>query len=121
MPRVWQAHRLDIEEAALKHKVPVELIVATICAETSGRTDAIRIEPGYVSDLTTPHRVSCGLMQTLISTARQATGNSALSRDDSPTLLHRSTPAPRTSASSAPSPGGPTAQLAVHTTRAAST
>lgn len=82
VPRVLQAYGPDIEAAALKHKVPVELIVATICAETSGRSDAIRIEPGYVSDSATPHRVSCGLMQTLISTAREATGNSALVRDD---------------------------------------
>ena len=82
VPRVWQTYGPDIEAAAVKYRVPVELIVATICAESSGRSDAIRIEPGYVSDSATPQRVSCGLMQTLISTAREATGNDALVRED---------------------------------------
>jgi hypothetical protein len=34
------------------------------------------LEPGYTSDEATPHRVSIGLTQTLISTAREAMGMS---------------------------------------------
>lgn len=61
--------------------VPIELLVATACTEVLGdtrrfptpeaATRARREEPGYESDERTPHRVSVGLMQTLISTARQ--------------------------------------------------
>lgn len=82
VPRVWTAFGEDIRASARKYKVPVELIVATICTETSGREDAVRTEPGWISDEETPHRVSSGLMQTLISTARSATGNAVLTRDD---------------------------------------
>src|SRR5207253_652812 len=52
-------------------RVPCALIVATICTESGGKADAVRLEPGYVSDEQTPHKVSPGLMQTLISTARE--------------------------------------------------
>ena len=52
--------------------VPVELIIATSATETGGNPEKIRIEPGFISDARTPHRVSPGLMQTLISTARDA-------------------------------------------------
>lgn len=61
--------------------VPMELIVATICTESSGKLDIkAREEPGYISDEETPHRVSPGIMQTLISTARAALGNPAIDR-----------------------------------------
>jgi hypothetical protein len=63
---------------ATEQGVPVELVLATIATESAGgrRTvdDAIgarREEPGFVSDEATPHRVSVGLTQTLISTARE--------------------------------------------------
>lgn len=82
VPRVWKAFGAAICASARQYKVPVELIVATICTETSGREDAVRTEPGWTSDEQTPHRVSTGLMQTLISTARSATGNQSLTRDD---------------------------------------
>lgn len=82
VPRVWLAFGPAVAKAACLHKVPVELIVATICTESSGDPNAIRFEPGYVSDQATPDKVSPGLMQTLISTARSATGNAALSRND---------------------------------------
>lgn len=54
--------------------VPVELIIATICTESSGNPNALRKEPGcdLVDPERTPHRVSPGLMQTLLSTAREA-------------------------------------------------
>jgi hypothetical protein len=60
-----------IRRAALSHRVPAELIAATIATESSGKADSVRTEPGYVSDEATPHRLSVGLMQTLISTARE--------------------------------------------------
>lgn len=80
VPRVWNAFSPLILQSAAKHRVPVELIVATICTESSGRPGAEREEPGWQGDSVTPDRVSAGLMQTLISTARNATGNNALTR-----------------------------------------
>lgn len=82
VPRVWRDFGPMIEASARQHRVPVELIIATICTETSGRADAVRTEPGYVSDTATPDKVSPGLMQTLISTARSTTGNRTLTRAD---------------------------------------
>jgi hypothetical protein len=71
----------DFRPAARETGVPIELLVATACTEVLGDTrrfatpdaarKARREEPGYESDEKTPHRVSVGLMQTLISTARQ--------------------------------------------------
>ncbi len=51
--------------------MPVELIVATICTESSGDPSARREEKGFISEANTPHRISIGLMQMLISTARE--------------------------------------------------
>jgi hypothetical protein len=70
--RVWESYAGAINRTARARRVPCELIVATICTESGGRADAVRLEPGYVSDEQTPHRVSPGLTQTLISTAREA-------------------------------------------------
>jgi hypothetical protein len=70
--RVWNTHADAINQAAQQHDVPCVLIVATICTESGGDPDAIRLEPKYKSDEETPNQVSPGLMQTLISTARQA-------------------------------------------------
>lgn len=69
--RVWREFGASIEGWCNSAQVPVELVIATICTESGGRPDAERIEPGYVSERQTPHRVSVGLMQTLISTARE--------------------------------------------------
>jgi hypothetical protein len=82
VPRVWSRFGDAIVAAASRFNVPVELIVATICTETSGNPDAVRIEPGWQSDTATPGRVSAGLMQTLVSTARTVTGNASLTRQD---------------------------------------
>lgn len=68
--RVWEAYGDAINSTARAQRVPCALIVACICTESGGKADAIRLEPGYVSDEKTPHKVSPGLMQTLISTAR---------------------------------------------------
>lgn len=78
--RVWEAFGDDINAVARARKVPCELIIATICTESGGNPEAVRLEPGYTSDEATPHRVSVGLTQTLISTAREAMGMS-LDRD----------------------------------------
>lgn len=70
--RVWSEFGDDIRRWCMHFVVPAELIVATICTESGGIPAATRHEPGYVSDDRTPHRVSIGLMQTLISTARSS-------------------------------------------------
>lgn len=66
----------EIRAQARKSGVPVELIVATICTESAGSardrascTAAERKERGFRSEAATPHRISIGCMQTLISTA----------------------------------------------------
>ena len=76
----WAIHRAALEAAAQRFAVPVELLVATACTESGGRAAAVREEPGFISDRETPHRVSPGLMQTLISTAREALGEPGLDR-----------------------------------------
>lgn len=68
--RIWNLYAPAIQAWAGHFETPVELIVATICTETTGNPQVVRQEPGFVSDEATPHRVSVGLMQTLISTAR---------------------------------------------------
>jgi len=78
--QVWQRFGQAVQEWAASFGVPVELIIATICAETRGDPVAIREEPGYVSDDATPDKVSPGLMQTLISTARGVLGDSSINR-----------------------------------------
>lgn len=70
VPRVWEKYSQLIIKAAREYHVPVELIIATICTESSGNPDAERIEPKWRSDEETPNQISAGLMQTLISTAR---------------------------------------------------
>jgi len=79
--RIWGDYGDAIREWARDFGVPAELIISTICTESDGRADAIREEPGFVSDAQTPDRVSVGLMQTLISTARTALGEDAIGRD----------------------------------------
>ena len=69
-----------MQAAAARFGVPVELLLATACTESGGRADAVREEPGYVSDEATPQRVSPGLTQTLIGTAREALGDPSLDR-----------------------------------------
>jgi hypothetical protein len=79
--KVWETYSSEINAAATEFNMPCVLIVATICTESSGKADAIRFEPGYKSDEGTPGRVSPGLMQTLISTARSALPSEAASID----------------------------------------
>jgi Transglycosylase SLT domain len=76
----WERFRAQMGAAAARFGVPVELLLATACTESGGRADAVREEPGYVSDERTPQRVSPGLMQTLIGTAREALGDPSIDR-----------------------------------------
>jgi hypothetical protein len=83
--RVWERFGEPINQAAALYGVPVELIVATICTESCGDPNDERREPGYISDEATPHRISLGLMQTLISTAR----DSLAARGANPAQINR--------------------------------
>ncbi|MFA5985054.1 MAG: transglycosylase SLT domain-containing protein [Methylococcaceae bacterium] len=74
---VWEKFEEPLTTYANKFKVPVELLIATICTESSGNPKALRKEPGFIDEVRTPNKVSPGLMQTLISTAR-----AALNQDD---------------------------------------
>jgi len=76
----WDRFRAPMQAAASRFGVPVELLLATACTESGGRADAVREEPGYLSDEATPQRVSPGLMQTLIGTAREALGDPSVDR-----------------------------------------
>jgi len=79
--KVWDNFGDYIQRSAIEFDVPVELIVATICTESGGDSFVIREEPGYITDKQTPHRVSAGLMQTLISTAREALKDTTINRE----------------------------------------
>ena len=78
--RVWNAWHGSIQRWGRHYAVPVELVMATMLTETNGNASRVRLEPGYVSDESTPHKVSPGLMQTLISTARHALGRPGIDR-----------------------------------------
>ncbi|MGK7925659.1 MAG: transglycosylase SLT domain-containing protein [Spirulina sp.] len=69
--RIWNEYGDIINQRAEYYHIPCALIIATIATESGGDRDAIRKEPGYRSDELTPHKISVGLMQTLISTARE--------------------------------------------------
>lgn len=78
--RIWLDYKAAILDASERYGVPVELIIATAATESKGRPSALRKEPKYKSDSATPHQISPGIMQTLISTARQAMGDSRIDR-----------------------------------------
>jgi len=73
--KIWENYSQDINKWAKHFDVPCVLIIATIATESGGKANARREEPGFISDEKTPHRVSVGLMQTLISTARATLHN----------------------------------------------
>lgn len=78
--RIWTENKDAILSAAALTGVPVELIIATAATESRGNAKAVRREPGYASDSATPHRVSPGIMQTLISTARATLACNGIAR-----------------------------------------
>lgn len=75
--------------ASARFDIPIQVLFAMMGIEaTKQRHDrshfdprSVREEPGYLSDERTPHRVSPGLMQTLISTAREANAKHEVYRD----------------------------------------
>ncbi len=73
--RIWTDFGTVCAASAKKYGVPVELIVATIATESSGDPTARRAEPAIGDE-------SVGLMQTLVKTARFATGKTGLSGSD---------------------------------------
>jgi D-alanyl-D-alanine carboxypeptidase/Transglycosylase SLT domain len=73
--KIWQTYGDRCTAAARRYGVPVELIVATIATESGGDSNARRPEPKIGDE-------SVGLMQTLVATARGATGRSSLRGDD---------------------------------------
>ena len=79
---IWTNFNSDINQWSQAFNIPAVIIIATIATESSGKVDAISKEPGYVSDSATPGRISVGLMQTLISTARGTLHNNTIDRDD---------------------------------------
>ena len=70
---IWEEYGVHCAAAARDFTVPVELIVATIATESSGKPDAVRKEA---------KDTSYGLMQTLLMTAREALGDERLSGQD---------------------------------------
>ena len=79
--RIWRDLRAPLIQWSSSFGVPVELIISTIGTESGGNLHVrAREEPGYISDEETPHRVSPGIMQTLISTARTAVGDQGVDR-----------------------------------------
>ena len=128
VPAIWESYQAPIVEMSVRYDVPAELILATICTESRGNRFAVREEPGYESDEETPNKVSPGLMQTLISTARgpraraptmsmsrRSIGNGFSRRQT------RSAPAPPTSRDKARKPTWTRRRSPAPTTRAAST
>jgi len=82
--KVFADYSQDLSTVLTKIDVPVELVVACICTESTGRSGAKRMEPGCDRNdpSRTPTRVSWGLMQTLLSTAREALKEPNLRLDD---------------------------------------
>jgi Transglycosylase SLT domain len=73
--KIWKSYGPLCASAARTEGVPVELIVATIATESSGYPNERRSEPKKRDE-------SVGLMQTLVGTARAATGRQTLVGDD---------------------------------------
>lgn len=80
--RILQEAGPALFDAARAQGVPAELLLATAWTETGGRFDAMRQEPGYVSDEATPQRVSGGPSGLLLSTLREVLGDPGLGRAD---------------------------------------
>ena len=69
--RIMTRHADDLVWTARHYGIGVDLLCALVAVETSPKGDprSLRMEPGYESDEATPHRVSVGLLQCLISSA----------------------------------------------------
>jgi hypothetical protein len=78
-----------LEAVSQEFSVPPALLAAVICTESAAGAmtkaavdNARRQEPGYVSDESTPGRVSIGCCQTLLSTAQEMLGTPGLKASD---------------------------------------
>ena len=80
IPRVWRDYGALIAKAAAGHNVPAELIVTVIVNESGGRANAINTYSGYAGDGRTPSRISIGLGQMLLSTARAIMNDRSIDR-----------------------------------------
>ncbi|MBW9114656.1 peptidoglycan-binding protein [Rhizobium cauense] len=72
---IWSKYGELCIRSAKQYGVPIELIVATIATESSGKPDVRRAEPKIRDE-------SVGLMQTLVGTARDALGRQSINGDD---------------------------------------
>lgn len=88
MRTIWDDFGDDIQHACWEMDVSPDVVAAMIPIEAARQSDghydpeSVREEPGYTSDEETPHRVSPGVMQTLISTARDMAGKYDLYDED---------------------------------------
>lgn len=69
---VWLRYDALVAAAAREHAVPAELILSVIVEESGGNPAAIVRYRGYRSDASTPRKISVGLGQMLLNTARAA-------------------------------------------------
>lgn len=85
----WAWWSRELQEASAETSVPIALLLMTLGTENGAfRPDPtghpmvtpIRTEPGYVSDDTTPGRISVGPCHLLISTARAAMHRPVINR-----------------------------------------
>ncbi|WP_431283366.1 peptidoglycan-binding protein [Humitalea sp. 24SJ18S-53] len=79
---------IPLRAEARRTGLPIELLVACLCTESAGAAadaaaaaNAERHEPGFRSYDATPHRVSIGCMQTLVSTAAEVLGRPVSAAD----------------------------------------
>lgn len=77
---VWKRHGGAIAAAAKRHGVPAELILTALIEESGGRAEIVVRYPGYVSDAETPHKISVGLGQMLLSTAQRMAPGTGVDR-----------------------------------------
>ena len=65
-------HAQAFAASSVTYQVPVELLMACALTESAAKDPetCVREEPGFISDEKTPARISAGLCQLLISTAR---------------------------------------------------
>ena len=76
----WRKYGGLIRAAARRYRVPAELFLAIIVNESSLNPRALKTYRGYISDRKTPNRISVGLGQILISTARFLLRNPSIDR-----------------------------------------
>jgi hypothetical protein len=75
-------HAQSFADSSVNYQVPVELLMACTLTESAAKNPeySVREEPGYISDENTPARISAGICQLLISTARSIMKNANIDR-----------------------------------------